>query len=203
MDFKNFLLDFVSSSVIIFRRYLNLIFTPYKTMRKISLEKDLMQVYIILGSIVLYFSFRSFWIKLQFPFFLYILIFILDFAFTILFFYLIGSLFSKETSPRSLIFTLSYALYPTLTWFLANSIFYLLIPPPRTFSLLGRVFSIFFMTFSISLLFWKIILFYLAIRFSTKLNFFSILYLIILYALFLIPIIYGMYILGLSKVPFI
>jgi len=203
MDFKNFLLDFVSSSVIIFRRYLNLIFTPYKTMRKISLEKDLMQVYIILGSIVLYFSFRSFWIKLQFPSFLYILIFILDFAFTILFFYLIGSLFSKETSPRSLIFTLSYALYPTLTWFLANSIFYLLIPPPRTFSLLGRVFSIFFMTFSISLLFWKIILFYLAIRFSTKLNFFSILYLIILYALFLIPIIYGMYILGLSKVPFI
>ncbi len=203
MDFKNWLLDFISSLVIIFRRYLSLVFTPYKTMRKISLEEDWLQVYIVAGFITLYFYVRSFWIKLPFAPWLYILLFILDFAFTVVFFYLIGFILNKQTSWNSLIFTLSYSLYPTITWFLANSIFYILIPPPRTFSLLGRAFSIFFLTFSLSLLFWKIILVYLAIRFSTKLNFFSILYLILLYLLFFIPLLYAMYLFGFTLIPFI
>ncbi len=203
MDFKNLISDFLSSLIIVLRRYLNLIFAPYRTMRKISLEKDYIQVAIIFSFALFYFYFRNIGVRQQFPPFVYFLIFSLNFFLTILFFHLGGFLFNRKVSLDSLLFTFSYALYPTLTWFAANSIFYIFIPPPRTFSLLGQSFSIFFLTFSISLLFWKIILFYLAVRFSTKLNFFPIVYLVLLYCLFFIPITYGLYLFGLFKIPFI
>jgi hypothetical protein len=80
---------------------------------------------------------------------------------------------------------------------------YILFPPPRFPTLLGKGFSIFFIAFSISLLIWKFILFYLALRFSTKLSFFRLIYLIFLYLTWFVPYSFLLYYFKIFRVPFI
>ena len=171
MDFKTFLVNFLTALVIVVKRFFLLIFYPYKTMRKISLEKDYYQLLIITGLIFLYFKFIYFLRDKPHPATLIFLIFLFNFFLTVFFFYCLSKNFEKDVRLRSFIFTFSYSLFPTLIWFLSTSILYIFLPPPRTFSLLGKGFSIFFIAYSLSLLIWKLILEYLAVRFSTKQNF--------------------------------
>jgi hypothetical protein len=98
---------------------------------------------------------------------------------------------------------LSYSLFPTLIWFTTNSVLYRFLPPPRTISILGKAFSVLFLSFSISLLVWKLILVYLAIRFSSKLNFYNIVYIILLYLCIFIPYSLLLYHLKIFRIPFI
>lgn len=195
--------SFFASLFIVIRRFFLLIFTPYKTMRKIAQEKDVNQVLIIGFLILFYFYFSSFFRKETVPFILIFSIFLFNFSFTIFFFYLLSKLFNKNLSITSFIFTFSYSLIPTLLWFFTNSFLYVMIPPPRTASMLGQSFSIFFITFSLSLLFWKLILFYLSVRFSSRQNFYRVIYFILLYLVFLTPFSYFMYYLKIFRIPFI
>ncbi len=103
----------------------------------------------------------------------------------------------------SLVYTYSYSLLPTLIWFTTTSILYLLIPPPRSLSLLGKGFSIFFISFSLTILFWKLMLTYLALRFSLKISFYRIIYFMILYLCWFLPYSLILYNLKIFKVPFI
>lgn len=208
MDFKNFLVNCLTAFVIVVKRFFLLIFYPYKTMRKISLEKDYYQLLIITGLIFLYFKFVYFLRDKPYPATLVFLFFIFNFLLTVSFFYLFNKFFNsdqnkKETSFSSFIFTFSYSIFPTLIWFLSTSMLYIFLPPPRTFSLLGKGFSIFFIAFSLSLLIWKLILVYLAVRFSTKQNFFRIFYIVILYLIWFIPYSIFLYHFKLFRVPFI
>lgn len=197
------IIEIITSFLIVVRRFFLLIFFPYKTMRKIAEEKDYWQIIILLSLIFFYFKFAYFLRDKPHPATLTFFIFILHFFLSVFFFYLLASFSQKNLKLSSFIFTFSYSLFPTLIWFLATSLLYIILPPPRTFSLLGRAFSIFFTSFSLSLLAWKIILVYLAIRFSTKLNFYRIVYLMILYFVWFIPYSLLLYYNRIFRIPFI
>ena len=172
-------------------------------MRKISLEKDYYQLLTIFGLVFLYFKFIYFLRNNSYPATLIYILFIFNFLLTTCFFYFLSKVFEKKLNWKSFIFTFSYSLFPTLIWFLSTSILYVFLPPPRTFSLLGKGFSIFFVAYSLSLLIWKFILFYLAIRFYSKQNFFRIIYMIILYLTWFIPYSVILYQFKLFRIPFI
>lgn len=200
MDFKKSISHFLASLIIVFQRFFLLLVSPYKAMRKISIEKDRTQVYIIIGMVLVYFYLSSHFKERSL---IYYIVFFLNFTVTILFFYILARLRRNDINLTSLIFTFTYTLLPTLIWFITNLVLYLIIPPPRTFSLLGKSFSILFISFSISLFFWKTLLVYLALRFSTKQNFYRIVYYLTLYSVYLIPYTVIMYVLRISRIPFI
>ena len=208
MDFKTFLVNCLTALVIVVKRFFLLIFYPYKTMRKISLEKDYYQLLIITGLIFLYFKFIYFLRDVTYPATIIFFFFIFNFLLSVTFFYLLNKFISfnkndKNATFSSFVFTFSYSLFPTLIWFLSTSVLYIIIPPPRNFSLLGKAFSIFFVAFSLSLLIWKLILEYLAVRFSTKQNFLRIFYMTILYLIWFLPYSVFLYNFHFFRVPFI
>lgn len=186
--------SFVASFLIVLRRSILLILTPYRTMRKISLETDKLQIFWIAFFVVTYFLTVGL-VK--------ILTFIVLFVSTILFMLAVGLSLKKKIKISSMLFTFSYGLLPTTIWFYMSLVLLYLLPPPRTQSLQGKVFSVLYVSFSLSLLLWKIILSYLAIRFSLKLGFYSTMIALIFYIGFIAILSYFGLTLGLSKVPFI
>ena len=172
-------------------------------MRKISGDKDYGQILLIFLTIFLYFKFAYFLRDEPYPATLTFLVFVVHFLFAAAFFYFLGKVADNRVTISSFIFTLSYSLIPTLIWFASNSIMYVFVPPPRSFSILGKGFSIFFIAFSISLLAWKAILMYLALRFSTRLGFYRIVLMLTLFLLWLIPYSIFLYRLKIFRVPFI
>ena len=174
-------------------------------MRKISEEKEYYQPAVIIDIIFIYFKFIYYLRDKIYPATLIYFLFLFNFLLTVSFFYLLSKLLDKkkEITFFSYICTFSYSLLPTLIWFLSTSILYIFLPPPRTISLLGKGFSILFVAYSLSLLIWKLILVYLAVRFSSKQNFFRVLYMIILYLLWFIPYSIFLYQYKLFRIPFI
>lgn len=175
-------------------------------MRMISEEKEFYQPIVIIGAIFIYFKFIYYLRDKIYPAALIYFLFLFNFLLTVNFFYLLSKLLNKnkkEITFLSYICTFSYSLLPTLIWFLSTSILYLFLPPPRTISLLGKSFSILFVAYSLSLLIWKLILVYLAVRFSSKQNFFRVFYTIILYLLWFIPYSIFLYQYKLFRIPFI
>jgi hypothetical protein len=173
-------------------------------MRKIAQEKDWWQVIIICGLVYLYFIFANIVRKktlhpliISSSSFISFVLFLLTFFLTVVFF----SLFGRQI--KSLIFSLAYSLLPTLIWFFTTSFLYFVLPPPRTYSILGQSFSLVFIIFSLILLFWKVVLFYLSLRFSLKLNFYQILYTTILFSIWFWPYSVVLYKLKMFRIPFI
>lgn len=205
MDFEKIIAGILASFIIVIRRIVFLIVSPYKTMRAISQDFDLTQAFIILSGVIIYFfaanNFRPY---THHP---ALLSFIttLHIVGTMLFFALFTALSDKKkhTQMRPFILLFSYALIPTLMWFIVNSWLFILIPPPRTVSFLGKGFSILYMSFSGALLAWKMILMYLAIRYATGLQFFRIAYSLFIYLAIIIPYTLLLYSLGLFRVPFL
>jgi hypothetical protein len=97
----------------------------------------------------------------------------------------------------------AYTLIPTVVWFLITSLLFVILPPPRTSSIQGIVFSILYLVFSITLLFWKIILAYLAIRFSMKLDLIRILGASVIASPFIVAVSICLYRFGIFRVPFL
>lgn len=81
-----------------------------------------------------------------------------------------GKFFGAEGSWKGLMLAWAYTLVPTWIWFFITSLLYVILPPPRTTSGWGMAFSIVYLVFSVSLFFWKIILGYLTLRFSLRLD---------------------------------
>lgn len=203
MDFKSFIFHIAASFFIVIRRIFHLAFYPYRTMRNISEEKDLGQVIVIFLFVYLYFEIANRFRPFQYdPIFLY-LVTILTFIVTVVLFYGLSWLSNRQIAFKPFIFTFAYTLIPTLIWFTANSFLYRVLPPPRSLSLLGKAFSMVFITFSISMLLWKLILWYLAIRFSSRLNVYKILYFMTLYACVLAPYAIYLYFTGVFRIPFV
>lgn len=182
-----------------------LILVPYKTMRRISQETDNLQIYIIFTSICAYFFAANRFREYPYEPFILFLMTVVHFVITVLFFYLVATFLNKKNSIelKPFISTLAYTLLPTIIWFGSSSILYALLPPPRTISLLGAAFSMAYISFSITLLIWKLILLYLALRFATQLAFYRIIYLIVLYLLLVIPYSFVLYAFEYFRIPFI
>ncbi len=174
-------------------------------MRRIAEETDYMQIFVIFGIILVYFvsadKFREYNYE---PGILFLLTFF-HYAATVFFFYMAATIMQKgrEFTFQSFLFTFAYALIPTIIWFTVTSWLYAIIPPPRTLSMLGKSFSIVYISFSIAILAWKMILQYLAIRFSTKFSFYSIVYSILIYLVIVIPYAIFMYSLRFFRIPFL
>lgn len=203
MDFNKIIINSIASIIFVLKRFFLLIFFPYKTLRKISQEDDYSQLAVIFFFVFAYFSIAGGLRKFNLSVIIVFLFFFTHFLLTTLFFYWLSTLFNKNSSYKSFVFTFAYSLLPTLFWFITNSILFIIIPPPRSFSLLGKSFSVMFISFSLSLLIWKIILNYLAIRFSSRLSFYKIIYFIILYLCFFIPCSILLYSLKIFRIPFI
>lgn len=203
MDFSRRGISFFASLLIVIRRFILLIFLPYRTIRKISLDNDSLQVIIILFSILIYFIVSNKLRTLFYSPFVIYFVFIINFITTIGFFYFGAKIIKSKSNWLSFTMTFSYSLFPTLIWFITSSGLYYVLPPPRTMSILGKSFSILFIAFSLSLLCWKIILMYLSVRFSGRLNFYRTIYLIVLYLCWFIPYSVLLYHLKLFRVPFI
>jgi len=116
---------------------------------------------------------------------------------------IIGRIFKSSGTLRALVMGWGYSLVPTLTWFWITSLLYIILPPPRTTGVLGIAFSVVYLIFSAVVLFWKIILAYLTIRFALRFDFKKI---VATFAV-AIPILgiysVAMYRLGIFKIPFI
>jgi len=200
---KREFLNIIASLILLIRNLFFLIFFPYKGMRRISLEKDYWQIFFIFLLVFIYFNLSYFLTDRNYlPIFKFF-IFLINFFSMIGFFYFLGRFFNKKIKKRPFFFTFSYALFPTLVWFFTALFFYFILPPPRSLSFMGKAFSIFFITFSLTIFYWKLILFYLAIRFSTGLSFFEIVYLIFLFLLWYIPYSIILYYLKIFRIPFI
>jgi len=115
----------------------------------------------------------------------------------------LGKMFGGTQELRGVLMAWGYSLVPTLVWFFTTSVMYVFLPPPRTETILGRGFSLLYLTFSLSLFFWKGLLYYLTLRFALKFD----LKKIILASLVFFPLLgvtsYFLYILGIFKVPFV
>lgn len=205
MDFRQIGISSLASLLLVLQRTLFLAISPYKTMRRIAEETDYMQIFVIFGIILVYFvsadKFREYNYE---PGILFLLTFF-HYAATVFFFYMAATIMQKgrEFTFQSFLFTFAYALIPTIIWFTVTSWLYAIIPPPRTLSMLGKSFSIVYISFSIAILAWKMILQYLAIRFSTKFSFYSIVYSILIYLVIVIPYAIFMYSLRFFRIPFL
>lgn len=80
----------------------------------------------------------------------------------------IGKVLRGASSLRAVLLSWGYSLIPTLIWFFATSVFYVFLPPPRQETWPGRIFSILYISFSLALLLWKALLYYLTLRFAMK-----------------------------------
>jgi len=185
--------------VIFFRRTLGLIIRPYATMRSISIEEGWSDILWIGGVSVIYFFISNmvrFWINgFVGAIGLYLM--------SIIFFSFLPSRGTIKEKFLRMIKTWSYTLLPTIIWFYSTLFFYFILPPPRTISVWGRAFSIFYIAFSVSLLVWKIILVYFSIRFSLRVHLYRVIYYMLIYLALSIPLWLFLYRIGISRIPFV
>jgi len=205
MDFEQLLLRILLSSIIFFRRVIRLLISPYKTMRAVAKDNDIVQLVFILVSIGGYFYIADKLRQYEYRPLLLFGLTIINFLLTAGFFMLLRMIVKNETcikiKPVLLLF--GYSLIPTLLWFSFNSLLYYFLPPPRTISILGKGFSIVYISFSIGVLLWKILVMYLAVRFATRFTFFRIVYSMLIYIACVIPYAFFLYSLRLFRIPFL
>jgi hypothetical protein len=189
----------ITSFIVFLRRCLGLIFTPYATMRKISIETSWGELAFLFIFSFLYFlitnTVRSWMNGLLGAGGLFIA--------SILFFSLLPAPGTFRERVKRVAATWTYTLLPTLIWFYATLLFFFLVPPPRTISSLGQLFSIFYIAFSGSLLIWKLILVYLSIRFSLRVHLYRVIYYMLIYLTLSIPLWVVLYRSGISRIPFV
>lgn len=194
MRIKHSTITALHETIIVMQNSIGLIATPYFTMRHIALRPRTFHalLYIILAFLYLgSLNMRRIWF------------FLLQMTVTFVFFYAAAKVYRRPARAVSVISLFSYTLLPTIIWFFTNRLISYVLPPPRTTSMLGVGFSVLFVAFSISLLVWKAILFYLAARYSLRQHFFTVMYTIVLYIPIAISLTYLGYVLGISRVPFL
>lgn len=117
--------------------------------------------------------------------------------------FLVSRMVGGRGSLKQFFLGWSYTLVPTVCWFLATSLLYVILPPPRTERLFGILFSALYLVFSIVLLSWKVILSYLTLRFGMRLDLFRIIVVVLLAGPLIALYCWGLYRLGIFKVPFV
>ncbi len=184
---------------------------PYITYRKLSDEKtDAWQTVFIFLFCLVYFAFASLVrVGVRNPFLLTVKFNSLllsagvGFLLVILLLSLAAKIFGQSVTLKATFTLWSFSLLPTIIWFFVTSILYIILPPPRTLSIWGKAYSFLYIAFSLALLFWKLILYYLTLRFSLRIDMVRIFFisLIIFPSLFAYSLL--MYKLGIFRIPFI
>lgn len=192
------------------RNSIGLVTRPYETCRRI-VEKShpfellyvgtLLTLYFVLASLVKVARFRPFLLTRQ----LVVLAAAaaLTYCFVVALFWLVGRLVGGTGKLRGLAILWGYSLLPTALWFFVTSVLYVLLPPPRTTSVQGVVFSVFFLVFSVTLFFWKATITYLSLRFGLRLDLARILVVLVVSIPILALYSIGMYRVGIFRIPFL
>lgn len=202
MDFNIIAATAITVILTFFSACIRLIFWPYKTMRDLRIrnsKKNIIPLYVLFAAYFIIMSFtRGFVLSV-----LAAAIACGEYVGSILFFSLLPSRDDFLKRLNAYVTTWTYTLIPTFFWFYSSLFLYHLLPPPRTTSFLGKSFSIIFFAYSISLTVWKLILVYLSIRFSSKIQVPRIIYYFLLYLAVFAPVWILLYKLGVSRIPFI
>lgn len=192
------------------RTLIGIVTRPYETYRHVINDGsywELVPLTVIIGSylgvasLVKTAAFRPYMLTKQFMVLTFAVL--ITFGLVVGLLWFIGKLIGGKGTIRGVILGWAYTLIPTVCWFYITSLLYVLIPPPRTNSPLGILFSALFLLFSSILFFWKVMLTYLTVRFGLKLDlprisiiFFVVIPMVVFYGI-------GMYRLGIFKIPFI
>ncbi|MBI2405262.1 YIP1 family protein [Candidatus Gottesmanbacteria bacterium] len=115
----------------------------------------------------------------------------------------VGTIVGGKGTFSRFVLAWGYTMLPTIAWFLMTSILYLILPPPRTTRTLGVAFSMLYLVISATILFWKILLGYLSLRFGLRLDLGKIVVVAIVAAPIFALYSFAMYKLGVFKVPFL
>lgn len=192
------------------RSVIGIILRPYETYRRIVDKSTLWELvplglvlscYFAVASLVKTAAFRPFLLTKQFLFLWgtacigYVLI-----TGTL---YISSRLFGGKGMISHFFIGWAYTLIPTVSWFFMTSLLYVILPPPRTTHTAGVLFSVCYLTISSVLLFWKIILSYLTLRFAMKLDLLRILGVVAIAGPVIALFSISMYKLGVFRVPFI
>ncbi len=187
-----------------------LVTKPYETYRGIvdrSLYGELVcigvvaGVYFFVASVVKTALFSPFlltkqWVILFFGF-------LLTYILTVSLFWIVSSFLGRSGKLKGFMLGWGYTLIPTIVWFWITSFLYILLPPPRSTHGTGIAFSVLYLVISITLLFWKITLSYLSLRFGLRMDLVKILILTAIVLPLLGIYSYYMYYAGVFKIPFI
>ena len=198
-------------SVLLFGKNCAGIFTrPYATYRGVVDRANLGELgviglilwgYFVIASMVKTSLFRPYLLTRQFIVLAVAATF--TYLLTVGLFWVAGRLFGSKGSLRGFAVGWGYTMIPTVIWFFMTSLLYVLIPPPRTVSAQGIAFSVLYLLISTTLLFWKVTLSYLSLRFGLKLDLGKILKICIVVLPLLGLYSIGMYKLGIFRIPFI
>lgn len=173
---------------------LGLVTRPYETCRRIVEKSGYGELFYIGFLLVVYFVFAS-WVKIAAAGLTYVL--------SVALFWEAGKLVGAKGNLKGLAIAWGYSLVPTFIWFLATSLLYIILPPPRTTSVAGMLFSVLFLVFSATLFFWKATIAYLTLRFGLRLRLGKIFIVLAISLPILGLYSFGMYRLGLFKIPFL
>jgi len=209
--FKLILIVFFRFWLNFFSNLLGVFQTPYKTLHLIVYEKKIFQAGILLLIIPVYtllttpikYGVSSGFLFLSFIFFRSTLFTYLTYFLACLGIYFVSYKLGGEKNLAGLLSAWAFSLVPTYFWFFTTAALYVFVPPPRTTSIYGYLLSVLFIAYSISLFLWKIILYYLTLRFACKLSLIKIAE--VSFILWPIGVIYCFftYKLGIFKIPFI
>lgn len=205
------MIRYLQQSLVFFGvRTLGIVTKPYETFRAIvdharyeelGILALIVAVYFSVASIVKTSLFRPYlltkqWIVLMAGF-------VSTFIIVIGLFWCVSALFGRSGKLKGFVVSWGYTLLPTVVWFWMTSFLYILLPPPRSTNGTGILFSALYLLISIALLFWKITLSYLALRFGLRLDLakISLLSAIVLPLLGLYSVL--MYRIGVFRIPFI
>ncbi len=197
-------------SVGFFRNIGGLVTRPYETVRRVVDHEKPGELVIVGAFLALYFaiaslvrvsSFRPFLLTREFI--ELVLATSTTYGLAVLLFWVAGELVGAKGKPRGLAVAWGYTLIPTLVWFFATSLLYVILPPPRTTSAQGVLFSLLFLIFSAALFFWKATLAYLTLRFGLRLTLGKILVVLGITLPILAAYSIGMYRIGIFRIPFI
>ena len=192
------------------KNVIGLVTRPYETCRSIVDHGGFGELAYVAIFLFLYFAFASLVKVASFRPFLLSRQFIVltaatgvTYCFAVALFWTAGKLVGAQGKLKGLAVVWGYSLLPTLLWFLVTSILYIILPPPRTTSTAGVLFSILFLIFSATLFFWKVTIAYLSLRFGLRLDLGKIL-IVLAGALPILAVYsYGMYRLGIFRIPFV
>lgn len=192
------------------RHTLGIMTKPYQTYRAIMTSGSLWELPFIALFVGIYFAFATLVKVDAFRIFLltkqFILLWGVAFGSYMLVSYLLWFV-GKKLGGTGSFFSVSlgwaYTLIPTVCWFLVTSILYIVLPPPRTTSIPGTLFSLLYLVFSGSLFFWKIVLMYLTLRFGQKMAFGAIVKTLSTVIPVLLLYSFMLYRLGIFRIPFL
>ena len=180
----------ILSGIAFGRNAIGLVIRPYETYRRI-IDKGSVWELVFIAVFVMVSAFR------------FVFAAAATYTLVVVLVWFVGQRVGGRGTFKGVAIAWGYTLVPTVCWFFMTSLLYIVLPPPRTTSTAGIAFSVLFLVVSATLFFWKLTLGYLTLRFVLKLDLARIFVVVGIVG----PIVgawsWGMYRLGIFKVPFL